>query len=68
MDGKFQIPLAFLAPGKKFTAKIFSDASPTSAGSNPVKIEERTVDATSVLDADIPANGGEAILMTPLSL
>ncbi len=65
VDGRFQIPLTFLAPGKKFTAKIFSDSSPDNTGASSVKIEERPVDATSVLDVDISANGGEAILLSP---
>lgn len=65
VGGQFQIPLAFLEPGKKFTAKIFSDASAGFVGTNPVKMEERPVDAASVLDADIPTNGGEAIFLSP---
>jgi len=65
VDGKFQIPLTFLEPGKKFTAKIFSDPSAGITGTNTVNMEERPVDAASVLDANIPANGGEAIFLSP---
>ncbi len=65
-DGRFQIPLTFLAPGKPFTASIYSDVSPA-ATAGAVKIEERRVDAAFVLDVDIPANGGEAIRLSPVS-
>jgi alpha-glucosidase len=67
VDGTFPIPLTFLEPGKRFTAKIFSDVSPDRTDPGPVKIEERSVDAASVLRMDIPANGGEAILLSPAS-
>lgn len=60
-DGRFQIPMAFLAAGKKFTAKIYSDAP----NGKDVQIREQTVDAGSVLEADIPANGGMAIRLIP---
>lgn len=62
-EGRFQIPLTFLAPGKKFLAKAYSD-KPNAQG---VQIEERTVDAQSVLEADIPANGGLAVRLIPTS-
>lgn len=67
VDGRFQIPLAFLESGRKFTAKIFSDAPRDAQGANTVKIEERPVDATSVLDVNIPSDGGEAIILSPAS-
>jgi alpha-glucosidase len=57
VDGKFPIALDFLPPGKKFTAKIFSDR-PDKSG---VQVEEQTVDNSSVLNADIPQNGGLAV-------
>lgn len=67
VDGQFQIPLAFLESGRKFQARIFSDAAPEAAGGGAINIENRLVDSTSVLDANIPPNGGEAILLSPAS-
>ena len=62
---ELQIPLAFLEPNRKYTARIHSDASP--AGENPtgVSIREETVDATTVLRAQMAANGGQAIRIVP---
>jgi alpha-glucosidase len=61
VDGKFQIPLEFLPAGKKFTARIYSD----NQNGKQVLLEERAVDSLSVLDADIPTNGGIAIRLIP---
>ncbi len=61
-NGKFSIALDFLEPRKQFTAKIYSDAPDGQA----VKIEERPVDNQSVVQTDIPPNGGIAIQLTPL--
>ena len=61
VDGQFAIALDFLAVGKKWTAKIYSD-KPEGTG---VQIEERIVDGQSVLHADIPSNGGLAIRLMP---
>ena len=60
--GKFQIPLKFLATGKKFTAEIYSD-NPDGTG---IRIEKRIVDAGTLLPADIAANGGQAVRLIPL--
>lgn len=60
-EGKFPIPLAFLAPGKKFTATLYGDKP----GGQGVQVEERGVDATSILAADIPPNGGLAVRLIP---
>ena len=65
-DGKFPLALNFLAAGKKFAAKIYSDP-PDGKG---IHIEDRTVDNQSVIEVDIPPNGGLAIqlvLITQLS-
>ena len=62
-DGKFQIPLTFLESGKKFTARVYSDA----ADGKSVKIEEKPVNAGFTLDVDIPANGGLVARITPLT-
>ena len=65
VDGKFPIALDFLPAGKKFTAKIFAD-EPNGTEKPDVKITEQTVDSQSVLNADIPSNGGMAIRLSPL--
>jgi len=67
-DGKVQIPLAFLPPGEKFTAQIYSDPQPGETGDKQVRIEERIVDAQTTLQSVIPSNGGLAarlILVKP---
>ena len=61
--GKLQIPLSFLAPGRKFTAQVYADKSEGKG----IQIEERAVDATSILQADIAPNGGQAIRLIPAS-
>lgn len=68
-NGKFPISLNFLPEGKKFTAKIFEDApeNPGVEGVRGVKITEQPVDSRTVLNADIPANGGLAIRIMPLA-
>ena len=67
-NGQFPIALDFLPAGKKFTAKIFDDApvDPGAEGGRGVRITERSVDSHTVLSADIPANGGLAVRITPL--
>ncbi len=65
--GAMEIPLAFLAPGEKYTATIYSDRDPDRAGSKAVTIETRAVDSTTVLKVRIPANGGQAIRIVPRS-
>ncbi|MEI7733386.1 MAG: glycoside hydrolase family 97 N-terminal domain-containing protein [Verrucomicrobiota bacterium] len=60
-----EIPLTFLAPGRKFTATTYSDQDPANPDSKAVKIETLTVDATTILKADLPANGGQAVRIVP---
>ena len=59
---ELDVPLAFLTPGKKYTATIYSDADPASKS---VKIETRPVDSRTVLKATMPANGGQAVRIVP---
>ena len=49
--GPLEIPLAFLAPGKKYTATIYSDRNPDQPKSKEVRIETLTVDSSTVLHA-----------------
>jgi alpha-glucosidase len=65
VDAKVQIPLDFLEPDKKFKASIYSDPSVPSAGSTSVQIDEQPVDSHFTLTANLPANGGEVILLSP---
>lgn len=58
---KISLPLAFLAPGKPFTASLHYDL-PNGGG---LRVEQRVVDSATVLDAAIPANGGLAVRLVP---
>lgn len=60
-----KVPLTFLAAGKAFDAAIHTDARPDDAAAKDVKTEARRVDATTVLELDIPAHGGAAIRIVP---
>ncbi len=62
---QLQIPLGFLPEGRRYTATIYGDAFPNGEDSKAVKIEERPVDARTVLTADLAANGGQAIHLVP---
>ena len=61
------IPLRFLVPGQKYTASIYGDAQPEGGASRRVAIEERAVDAQTVLRADLADNGGQALRIRPAS-
>ncbi len=64
---QLQIPLSFLGPGRKYFATIYSDQDPDNPDSKAVKIETLTVDSTTTLKADIPANGGQAVRIVPVA-
>ena len=64
---RMEIPLAFLTPGRKYTATIYSDEDPQDAESKAVKIETMPLDSTTVLKADIGANGGQAVRIMPVN-
>ncbi|HEX8460194.1 MAG TPA: glycoside hydrolase family 97 catalytic domain-containing protein, partial [Segetibacter sp.] len=55
-----KLSLSFLAKGKKYTAKIYSDDS-TANTKTKVKVEEKSVDAATVLNVQLMASGGQAI-------
>lgn len=63
--GTVDIALSFLDRGRPYTATIYSDQNPDNPDSKDVKIETRTVDSTTVLQADMPANGGHAVRIVP---
>lgn len=62
---QIEIPLTFLAPGRKYAASIYADRSPD--GSTPTAVDARTqpVDATTTLKADLAADGGQAVRIVP---
>lgn len=64
---QLDLPLSFLKPGTRYTAWIYSDAQPDGAAPREVKIEQRAVDAGTVLHADLADNGGLAIRIIPVA-
>jgi alpha-glucosidase len=60
-----RIPLAFLDPHEKYAATIYSDAHPEDPKNKEVRIETRSVDASTVLRMDLSANGGQAVHIVP---
>jgi alpha-glucosidase len=61
-----EIPLDFLTPGRRYQATIYSDLNPGQPQSKEVKVETKLVDATTVLEADMPSDGGHAVRMAPV--
>jgi len=59
-----KVPLAFLAPGKKFTAHLYSDDA-SAATATKVRVSTRAVDSSTTLDVALVADGGEAIWIEP---
>lgn len=55
------VRLSFLEPGRQYTATVYSDQNPDHPDSKAVKIETLSVSSNSVLKADLPAHGGQAI-------
>jgi alpha-glucosidase len=59
-----KVSFSFLPEGKKYTASIYSDDKDGKSLTG-VKIQKVKVDATTVLNADLAASGGQAIYLTP---
>jgi len=59
-----EIPLDFLAPGRSYTAHIYSDDDAAKTRTK-VGIETRSVDTNAIIEADLRPGGGEAIWITP---
>ncbi|AXY73606.1 alpha-glucosidase [Paraflavitalea soli] len=55
-----KISCSFLPKGKKYMATIYSDA-PLVRTNTKVKVEERTIDASTVLEVKLLPSGGQAI-------
>lgn len=64
---QLEIPLDFLKPGVSYNASIHSDADPDGSGPTKVKNEVKTVTSTTVLNADMAPNGGQALVLTPVN-
>jgi alpha-glucosidase len=62
-----KIPLTFLTPGQRYQATIYSDQNPDQPQSKDVRVETKLVDSTTMLEADIPANGGQAVRFVPVT-
>ncbi|HEY8920351.1 MAG TPA: glycoside hydrolase family 97 catalytic domain-containing protein [Chitinophaga sp.] len=59
-----KLPLSFLDKGKRYIAKIYSD-DPAAATATKVKVETRTVGASTILNVSLLPSGGQAIWLTP---
>jgi len=60
------IPLDFLEPGRTYQAEVYADAAPQGGDRTGVTIHKLRVDAATLLDANLAANGGHAIRITPV--
>ncbi len=63
----FNVPLDFLAPGRKYVAEIYADGPGANWATNPlpVAISKRTVDSRTNLKVVLAPGGGQAIRFTP---
>jgi alpha-glucosidase len=59
-----KLPLAFLAPGRKFTAHVYADDDSV-ATATKVRVSQRAVDASAALDVPLATHGGQAIWIEP---
>ena len=64
----FNVPLSFLASGRKYTAEIYADGPGANWATNPlpVSISKRTVDSNTKLAIVLAPGGGQAIRFTPV--
>jgi alpha-glucosidase len=60
------IPLSFLTPNQRYTAKIYADAAPDGSNMTGVTCSTREVTSTDSILADMASNGGHAIELTPI--
>jgi len=60
----FDVPLDFLAPGKKYIAHIYSD-DPAISTRTHVRIDRSAVDCDTVLKVTASAQGGQAVRIVP---
>ncbi|MDH4042856.1 MAG: glycoside hydrolase family 97 protein [Gemmatimonadota bacterium] len=64
---ELEIPLSFLASGRRYVAEIYADGADADWRDHPhsIAISERAVDATSRLTLTLAAGGGQAIRIRP---
>jgi alpha-glucosidase len=63
----FNVPLAFLTPGRRYTAEIYADGAGANWLTNPlpVAISKRGVDSNTRLSVVLAPGGGQAVRFTP---
>jgi len=63
----FDVPLSFLAPGKKYVAEIYADGPGANWATNPlpVAVSSKSVDSTSRLHMVLAPGGGQAVRIRP---
>lgn len=63
----FNVPLTFLAPGRKYVAEIYADGPGANWATNPlpVAISKRSVDSNTRLSVVLAPGGGQAVRITP---
>ena len=66
-QGPLALRLSFLDPGRTYTATVYSDRDPGDPQSRAVSIQTLPVDAATVVEADMGANGGHAMRIVPAS-
>ena len=62
---KLDIPLRFLEADRQYTAHIYEDAPGDDDTRTHVAIRRRAVNRNSVLSAQMPASGGQAVRIVP---
>lgn len=60
------IPLSFLNPNVRYMANIYADAAPDGSSMTGVTCSKREVTSKDTILADMAANGGHAIELTPI--
>ncbi|WP_201767201.1 glycoside hydrolase family 97 protein [Rhodopirellula sallentina] len=61
-----EIPLSFLESGTQYTVSIHADGHPDGTNKTKVSNSSRTVSRNTILTAEMAANGGHAVVLTPL--
>jgi alpha-glucosidase len=62
---KLDIPLTFLDPDQDYVAHVYSDGDPDDRTRTHVRIARRSVDCRTILTAEMPGSGGQAVRITP---
>jgi alpha-glucosidase len=62
---QLDIPLSFLKPDQPYNAWVYRDARPDGSAPREVALQQVSVDATTILHADLAASGGQAVRIVP---